>query len=545
MNARAQDASRTALDMDRQFSQPPRTLIADDQPEVLEALRLLLKGEGFQPEVASSPAEIVESLRARRFDLLLMDLNYARDTTSGQEGLDLLREIQALDATLPVIVMTGWGSVELAVEVMRRGVRDFVQKPWDNDRLIAMLHTHVEQGRVARRAERLQSAASELAEAVAAVENVHVLLEVAAGHLARALDCSSLVVFTRARAFWAAAEVGCRDDVVGKLKLEPESRALQGLDSIVTLEECALSSDEAQRLGAAGCVLLAPVRLKGELIATVALGERKSGGPYGEEERRFLLAALDRIGAAIEGLRLRGQTREYEEAREIQQGLLPKEIPQIDGHQVFGAWQPASAVGGDYFDVLGFGRRRLALCIADVVGKGMPAALLMSNLQAAVKAFATEALPPRDLAAKVNHVLASNIAANKFITFFYGLHDGERRLLRYTNAGHNPPVLLRPDGSHLRLHEGGAVLGVFQEWSYEQAEVEFGPGDRLVLFTDGVTEASNARDEEFGESRLVELLSGNRGLGAADLVRRVMAVLADYCGGEFQDDATLIVMSAD
>ncbi|PYV08538.1 MAG: hypothetical protein DMG07_25505 [Acidobacteria bacterium] len=255
--------------MDRQFSQPPRTLIADDQPEVLEALRLLLKGEGFQPEVASSPAEIVESLRARRFDLLLMDLNYARDTTSGQEGLDLLREIQALDATLPVIVMTGWGSVELAVEVMRRGVRDFVQKPWDNDRLIAMLHTHVEQGRVARRAERLQSAASELAEAVAAVENVHVLLEVAAGHLARALDCSSLVVFTRARdhAFWAAAEVGCRDDVVGKLKLEPESRALQGLDSIVTLQECALSSDEAQRLGAAGCVLLAPVRLKGDPTA--------------------------------------------------------------------------------------------------------------------------------------------------------------------------------------------------------------------------------------------------------------------------------------
>src|SRR5438552_16359653 len=162
-------------------STAPRALIADDQTEVLEALRLLLKSQGYQAEIVTSPRAVIESLTSRNFDVLLMDLNYARDTTSGQEGLDLLAQVRTLDSTLPVIVMTGWGSVELAVEVMRRGVRDFVQKPWDNDRLIAMLHTHVEQGRVARRAERLQSAASELAEAVAAVETVHVLLEVAAG----------------------------------------------------------------------------------------------------------------------------------------------------------------------------------------------------------------------------------------------------------------------------------------------------------------------------------------------------------------------------
>src|SRR5262245_40552971 len=113
-------------------SAAPRVLIADDQPDVLEALRLLFKSEGYQTEVANSPAAILEALESRDFDVLLMDLNYARDTTSGAEGLDLLLRVQALDMSLPIVVMTAWSSVELAVEAMRRGARDFVQKPWEN-----------------------------------------------------------------------------------------------------------------------------------------------------------------------------------------------------------------------------------------------------------------------------------------------------------------------------------------------------------------------------------------------------------------------------
>src|SRR5262245_56399310 len=119
----------------------PRVLIGDDQPDIVESLRLLLKGEGFRIETASSPAGILRALEADDFDALLMDLNYARDTTSGREGLDLLGRVQALDSTLPVIVMTAWASVELAVEAMRRGARDFVQKPWDNARLLTTLRT--------------------------------------------------------------------------------------------------------------------------------------------------------------------------------------------------------------------------------------------------------------------------------------------------------------------------------------------------------------------------------------------------------------------
>jgi len=135
----------------------PRILIADDQADVLEALRLLLKGEGFQTEAVSSPAALMKTLEARDFDALLIDLNYARDTTSGQEGLDLLYRIQALDITLPVVVMTAWGSVELAVEAMRRGARDFVQKPWENTRLLTILRTQVELGRALRQGLRLEA----------------------------------------------------------------------------------------------------------------------------------------------------------------------------------------------------------------------------------------------------------------------------------------------------------------------------------------------------------------------------------------------------
>jgi DNA-binding NtrC family response regulator len=134
-----------------------RILIADDQPDVLEALRLLLKGEGLDAETVSSPAALLAALDAGEFDAVLMDLNYARDTTSGQEGLDLLGRIQEIDPMLPVVVMTAWGTVDVAVEAMRRGARDFVQKPWENARLLATLRTQVALGRALRKGQRLEA----------------------------------------------------------------------------------------------------------------------------------------------------------------------------------------------------------------------------------------------------------------------------------------------------------------------------------------------------------------------------------------------------
>ncbi len=134
----------------------PKILIADDQPDVLAALRLLLKAEHYEIQTASSPKGVLNAVDSQELDVVLMDLNYARDTTSGSEGLDLLNKIRAVDPTLPVVVMTAWGSVDLAVEAMRRGARDFIQKPWDNARLLTVLRTQVELAQALRRGQRLE-----------------------------------------------------------------------------------------------------------------------------------------------------------------------------------------------------------------------------------------------------------------------------------------------------------------------------------------------------------------------------------------------------
>jgi sigma-B regulation protein RsbU (phosphoserine phosphatase) len=373
---------------------PPRVLIADDQADLLDALRLLLKGEGMQMEAVTSPDAALDALTSAPYDLLLMDLNYTGDTTSGTEGMDLLSRVQEIDNSLPVVVMTGWGSVDLAVETMRRGVRDFVQKPWDNAQLVATLRAEIAAGR-----ERRQQA---------------------------------------------------KDD-----------------------------------------------------------------------------------------------RREYEEAKRIQRKLLPTAIPQIDGCEIATQWRPASGVGGDCYDVIPFGTTRAGICIADVVGKGIPAALLMSNLQASVRAFASEAAQPAELCQQVNRILCGRIAEGRFISFFYCRLDTSVGILTYANAGHYLPVVIREDGSIERLAEGGPVLGVFCDATYEQAHIQLGSGDRVVLFTDGVTEARNAADEEFGETRLIEAAVANRACSAPALEARLSECVSSFAGDTLQDDATLIVVAVD
>ncbi|MDX2031665.1 MAG: SpoIIE family protein phosphatase [Blastocatellia bacterium] len=371
-----------------------RILIADDQPDVLAALRLLLKGDGFEAESVNSPEALVEAVTARDFDAILMDLNYARDTTSGQEGLDLIGRIRSLDGAIPVIAMTAWGSIELAVEAMRRGLNDFILKPWDNARLIQVLNEQIADGRIRRREARLQTA----------------------------------------------------------------------------------------------------------------------------------------------------RERELVAAREIQQGLLPRDIPVISGCRIATAWQPAREVSGDYFDVLAFDAGRAAICIADVMGKGMAAALLMSNLQALVKAYAGAFVEPAELCAQINRMMCAQNSAGRFVTFFYALYDVESRRLQYVNAGHNPPFLLRPDGRVLELTEGGAVLGVFETGEYRQGVVALERGDRLVLFTDGITEAANIAGDEFGEARLLALLNSSPTADVDALREIIMRAVNDFAGGSLQDDATMIAL---
>lgn len=237
------------------------------------------------------------------------------------------------------------------------------------------------------------------------------------------------------------------------------------------------------------------------------------------------------------------QEQELQRAREIQQSLLPKEIPQLAGFEIAAAWRPARAVSGDYFDVLALGEEKVGLCIADVVGKGVSAALLMANVQAAVRAFAGESQRPADLCTKVNRLLCENIATGKFVTFFYGVLDRESCTLRYCNAGHLSPVLVS-SGQFSALEESGAVLGVFPEWKYEENLIELESGDRVVLFTDGVSEASDSEGQEFGETRVAEVALQKSTGPAATMTSAIMDAASSFCGAQFQDDATVLAVSA-
>ncbi len=366
-------------------------LIADDQPDVIAALRLLVRQAGFDVDEATSINGIRERLAAGAYDLLLMDLNYARDTTSGIEGLDLIAELTARDHTLPIIVMTGWGTISTAVEAMRRGARTFVRKPWDNTALEQTIRAEIDAGITRREAD-------------------------------------------------AAA------------------------------------------------------------------------------------------------------TRERDDAQRIQRALLPSQMPRDERYDIAAIWQPALNCGGDCYDLLELGSGRLGLLVSDVAGKGVPAALLMANAQALLRAFADVAAPPHEVMAKINRSLCRQHVSGRFVTSFYGVLDIDAYRLTFTNAGHNPPLLVRVDGRVERLNTGGLVLGILDDVRYEQQTVELHRGDRLVLFTDGITEAEPADGIAFGDERLIDDVRAELDSTARSLVDRLMHTVSRFTGGAFQDDATVIAV---
>jgi phosphoserine phosphatase RsbU/P len=370
-----------------------RVLIADDQAHVRDALRLLLKSYGYRTKTVSDPLRVVEALDSEQFDVVLLDMNYERDTTAGAEGLDLVSQIRKRDKNLPMIVMTAWGSIELAVEAMQRGASEFVQKPWDNRQLLGKLQVQIDRARALRVAER-----------------------------------------------------------------------------------------------------------------------------YQEEELR--------------------------EAREIQNRLLPKELPEVADYEIAAMTRPAHCVGGDYYDVVRVSERETVISIADVAGKGLPAALLMSNLQAALKPLLWQKLAPRELCRRLNRTLCEITPMGKFVSFFCGVLDSQENRLVYCNAGHNPPIVVRGPGAAIELNAAGAVLGQFPDWVYEQSEIRLQCGDALVLFTDGLIDAWNEREEPFGERNLVRVAQEKLGAPAVELMDSLLGAASKHCGGHFQDDASIVIVKA-
>ena len=237
------------------------------------------------------------------------------------------------------------------------------------------------------------------------------------------------------------------------------------------------------------------------------------------------------------------QAQEMQRAREIQQSLLPKEIPQLAGFEVAAAWRPAREVSGDYYDVFKLDEHRLGVCIADVVGKGVAAALLMANVQAAVRAYASSAENAAQLCTKVNRLLCENLATGKFVTFLYGVLDNETRTFDYCNAGNVYPILVS-QGTARSMEAGGAALGVFPEWEYENANLALGSGDRLLLVTDGITEAYGPDEREFGEERLALAALASSKRTATEMSKLLLEEVSKFCESRFHDDATLLVIAA-
>jgi sigma-B regulation protein RsbU (phosphoserine phosphatase) len=362
-----------------------KVLVVDDQQDVREALRLLLKGAGYVVETAESPGDALAATAYGDYDIVVADMNFAWDTTSGQEGLQLLDQLRAQRRDVPIVAMTGWSNIELAVEAMQHGACDFVPKPWDNRNLLAVLRKH-------------------------------------------------------------------------------------------------LDADAAP-----------PLQLKSELAA----------------------------------------------ARKVQRKLLPERSFRTHALELECASLPAGEIGGDLYDFFNVDDAGTAFVLGDICGKGIGAALLMANLQATIRSQQSFARQPSELMRRVNSLFFQSTRPEHFATLFYGLYDSGSRTMRYVNCGHPSAVLVRSRGDVELLDATATLLGAFKDRDFPERSVRMNPGDRLVLFSDGFSEA---KMDEMEDDWAVRTITSR----ARSLKRGLAGVLASAaaCGGPQADDITVMDLRA-
>ena len=394
---------------------------------------------------------------------------------------------------------------------------------------------------------------NDLSEHVRSILDTHSLLDTVTRRISESLHVDRLAVMLRegatfrpalATGYPAGFDLALPDDAPAIAKLRGSREPLIAAGApIAGLEP--LSPE-----------LVLPLSSKKELLGFITLGPKKSEEPYSPGDAALLRTVASQTGLALENSRLseaiagevaKRETlhREIEIAREVQQRLFPQNLPHVAALEYAGHCRPASGVGGDYYDFLALSSGRLGLAIGDISGKGIPAALLMASLQASVRgqsigADAGVAL----LMANVNKLVYDASPANRYATFFYAQYDSATRRLIYSNGGHNPPMILR-GGSVIRLDKGGPPVGLFRPARYEQDEIQIEPADLMVLFTDGISEAENEAQEEWGEEALEKTARACDGRPPSDVIADIMAAADAFAAGAPQhDDMTVVIARA-
>lgn len=369
-----------------------RVLVAEDQEHVREALAMLLRGDGYEVELCSSPQDAVSAARRQMPEITLLDMNYHRDSTSGIEGLELIECLRKLESTLPIIALTGWGNVELAVRAMHAGADDFIEKPWRNEALL---------------------------------EKVNLL--------------------------------------------------------------------------------------------TVRARETRSSQKVSEFER--------------------------EDAQKLQTRIVPPRHLMAGEVEVYGESTPAGVVGGDYFGVWQPTPDSIHLCIADVSGKGTPGALIAAMLYASVSTLSSSGSSPDLILREVEHLLQEQLKGGHYLTIVYAALNLKTHSLRYINAGHCPPLLLRSDGAIEHLAATRTPLGLGIGGDFDEHKVALNRGDRLAFYTDGISEAANGDAVEFGSDGLLAALRSATSLELQKQHGAILERVRTHANNKFTDDATLILAS--
>jgi sigma-B regulation protein RsbU (phosphoserine phosphatase) len=498
--------------------------------------------QGLQYALATGGIRVLQIILTAA--ILITGITFARN-----RHLSLANEISAISLLIVAVLLLRRGALHLRAWTDRRFFRD----AYNAEQILEALSDEVRS--IVEKRPLLERVATKIAESLH-IPLVAVLLEDAGCYRpAFALGFAGVL----------DAHLADSGATVQRLKREAAPELVYFDDEDSWVNGSTLSEDERRSLASLQPQLLLPLMAKQNLLGIISLGEKRSEAPYSSTDVRLLKSVATQTALALSNAELTSAiaveigrreklNREIEIAREVQERLFPQHLPEIAGLDYFGRCRTALGVGGDYYDFLALPDGKLGVALGDVSGKGIAAALTMASLQASLRADAMRA--GNDLAGlitRVNAMLYDASAEDRYATLFYAQYDPATHRLSYVNAGHCPPILLRsaakngPEISAVeRLDQaGGTVVGLLPECVYAQAEISLSPGDLLVIYTDGFSEAMSPNLEEWGENRLIGAIAACNGQPAKDSIARIMQAADAFASGAPQsDDMTLVILRA-